>query len=163
MNTHINIQKIVAAILGIALIAGGIFYIKKYVVVPDNSPLNISSSTVSSLTDIVLSTAEIAGDYNAEFGVGELHIKRVDDTHVYVRGQTIYPGPGNSADAETVEANTGRLDGTVLVQNNRGVYTHAADTTCMLTLSFSKNNVQVSGGEQTCDVLTAIFDGKYEK
>lgn len=102
------------------------------------------------------------GKYNAEYGVGEITISSSGNSKIKVVGKTILAGPGNSSDKETVDARTGKINGGLLMNGNRGVYKDI-NPECSLDFEFKSNGAISVGGGSDCDITIQNFVGNYQK
>ncbi len=156
-------MKIQAVLSGfvILLVLIGVYFFLAHRHTSDVSPDTVLTA---SSTEPVLSTATIAGEYDAQYGVGTIRVTFRDATHVVISGQTILSGQGNSADAQTIKEHTGKIDETVAIQDNEGIlHPDSSDATCTLVVTFTSESLNIRGGYDSCDATIANFDGQYIK
>ncbi len=98
-------------------------------------------------------------DYSADAEPADISVRALPDGHVAIEGEALWIG-----NAETGNVNTGTLEGEFDLRGGRVAYRDGDDEwSCVLTLRFTRDAVEVHEPKSTCGGMNVRFGGRYVK
>ena len=96
-------------------------------------------------------------DYSADAEPADISVRALPDGHVAIEGEALWIG-----NAETGNVNTGTLEGEFDLRGGRVAYRDGDDEwSCVLTLRFTRDAVEVHEPKSTCGGMNVRFGGHY--
>lgn len=99
------------------------------------------------------------GEYSDEAEPAEITVRALPDGRVAIEGEALWVG-----NADTGNVHTGTLDGEFDLRGGRVAYRDGDDEwSCVLTLRFTRDALEVDEPKTTCGGMNVRFGGRYVK